>query len=362
MQQALDAALAVRGLTSPNPWVGAVAVRDGRVIAAGATAPPGGAHAEAAALEAARDGARGADVFVTLEPCAPFAGKRTRSCAERLVVAGVRRVIVALEDPDRNVTGRGIAILREAGVEVVMGDGAEAASRQLRPYLKHRQTGRPYVIAKFAASLDGRTATSTGDSKWITGEASRERVHQERAWVDAIMVGSGTVVADDPSLTARPGGELAARQPVRIVLDSRGRMSPGARLFREPGRTIVATTSNAPGDWKRGIDAAGAQLVECEAGDAGLNLEQLLAALGERGILSIWAEGGGTLLGSLFAGRHIDEVWAFLAPVIIGSEGRPAVAWSGARTMADVLRLEDVEMEQLGSDVLVHGYTGWWRP
>ncbi len=362
MRHALSGARMVRGQTSPNPWVGASLVAGGQVIATGVTSPVGGPHAEAAALQLAGSRARGADVYVTLEPCAPFEGKRTQPCAEALIAAGVRRVVVAIEDPDPKVRGRGIQMLREAGVEVSIGDGAEAALELLRPYVKHRQTGLPYVISKFAASLDGRTATRTGDSKWITGEAARERAHKERAWVDAIMVGSGTVVADDPSLTARPGGELAQRQPVRIVLDSRGRISPDAKLFREPGTTIVATAGGAPAEWKRSIAAAGAQVLECEASGAGLNLDQLLAALGKQGILSIWAEGGATLLGSLFEGHHADEVWAFLAPMVIGSDGRPAVEWRGATTLTEALRLEDVVTEQLGRDVLVRGYTGWWRP
>ncbi|MGH2633535.1 MAG: bifunctional diaminohydroxyphosphoribosylaminopyrimidine deaminase/5-amino-6-(5-phosphoribosylamino)uracil reductase RibD, partial [Tepidiformaceae bacterium] len=263
MKRALAAAHAVRGFTSPNPWVGAVVVRDGEVLSVGATSPPGGAHAEAAALAGAHD-ASSSDVYVTLEPCAPFPGKRTPPCAQALVDAGVRRVVVALEDPDPNMRGRGIALLRAAGVEVETGDGAGEALAQLRPYIKHRQTGLPYVIAKFAASLDGRVATASGDSKWITGQAARDRAHEERAWVDAIMVGSGTVLADDPALTARPGGEAAAHQPVRIVLDGRGRVAPEAALFRQPGHTIVATSQGASRSWKAAIAAAGAQLIECE--------------------------------------------------------------------------------------------------
>lgn len=362
MGRAIEAARSVRGSTSPNPWVGCVIARAGEVIATGATAPAGGAHGEAAALAIASERARGSDVYVTLEPCAPFPGKRTPPCAEVLIAAGVRRVFVALEDPDRHMRGDGIGMLRAAGVEVLVGDGSDEARELLRPYLKHRQTGLPYVIAKFAASLDGRTATRNGDSKWITGEAARERAHRERAWVDAVMVGSGTVLADDPSLTARPGGQLAPRQPARIVLDSRGRIPAEAALLRLPGKSIVATTTPASASWKRSIANAGAQIIECEGAEGGIELNQLLAALAERGILSIWAEGGATLLGSLFAGEHVDEVWAFLAPVIIGSEGKPAVAWQGASSMSDVLRLDGAQIEQLGPDVLVRGYTGWWKP
>lgn len=361
MLAALRAGLGVRGQTSPNPWVGAAIARDGSIVATGATEPPGGMHAEAAALAAAGD-ARGTAMYVTLEPCAPFEGKRTPSCAERLIRAGVRRVVMAIEDPDRRVRGRGAAILRQAGIEVTVGDGAAEATAQLRPYIKHRQMGLPYVIAKFAGSLDGRTATSTGDSKWITSEASRQVAHEQRMWADAIVVGSGTVLADDPALTARIGGELTPRQPLRIILDGSGRTPPGAAVFRQPGQSLVATSAEAPAGWKREIQAAGAQIVECERDKHGIRLEPLLAELGRRGILSVWAEGGATILGSLFEARLVDEVWAFLAPMVIGSNGRPAVQWDGPASIADSLRLEEATVAPSGSDVLVRGYTPWWRP
>lgn len=361
MQRALEAARGVRGRTSPNPWVGAALVRGGRVVAEGATAPDGGPHAEAHALAGTGTGT-GGTLYVTLEPCAPFSGKRTRPCAEAIIEAGVERVVVALLDAEPRVRGRGVEQLREAGVEVEVGDGAAEAEALLRPYLKHRGTGRPYVIAKFAATLDGRIAAAGGDSQWITGEAARERAHEQRAWVDAILVGSGTALADDPSLTARPGGEPAERQPLRVVLDGRGRLSPEAKLFSEPGRTLVATSHEASGEWKAAIAGAGAQMVECERDGAGLNLDQLLAALAERGVLSIWAEGGGAVLGSLFAGGYVDEVWAFLAPSIIGGDGVAAVGGAGVARAADAFRLRERSVEVLGEDILVRGYAGDWSP
>jgi diaminohydroxyphosphoribosylaminopyrimidine deaminase / 5-amino-6-(5-phosphoribosylamino)uracil reductase len=356
MRAALEAARRARGNTSPNPWVGAVVVRDGEVISTGVTSPPGGPHAEAAAL--AGVDARGADVYTTLEPCSPFEGKRTPPCSAALVAAGVKRVVVAIPDPDPQVSGRGLAIMREAGLEVEVGDGAAAAADLLRPYLKHRRTGLPYVIAKYAASLDGRTATGSGDSKWITGDAARDRGHEQRAWVDAVMVGSGTVLADDPALTARPGGALAPRQPVRVVVDSRGRTPLDARLFKEPGHVIVATTMASDTQWRAGVAAAGAQMVLCEAEESGLNLTQLMGTLGQRGILSVWAEGGSEVLGSLFAEDLVDEVWAFLAPKLLGADGRPAVAVRGPGLVQDAWTLEGVEVERLGDDVLVRGYVG----
>lgn len=360
MAEAIAAGERVRGTTSPNPWVGAVLVRDGHVIATGATSPAGGPHAEAAAL--AGIDARGADMYVTLEPCAPFEGKRTRPCAEAIIEAGVTRVVVALEDFDPRVGGRGLAAMRGAGIAVEVGDGRHQALASLRPYIKHRTTGLPYVVAKFAATLDGRTATGSGDSKWITSVASRERGHRERAKVDAVVVGIGTVLADDPALTARPGGELAAHQPARVVLDSRGQLSLDAQILRGPGQCIVATTREADGRWKDGVRGAGATVIECERGEHGIELRQLLRVLATRSILSVWVEGGGTLLGSFFDHDLVDETWAFIAPLIMGGDGRPAVGGKGVELVADAHRLRQVVVESIGEDVLVRGYTGAWDP
>ena len=361
MTEALALAGSVRGGELANPWVGAVVVRDGAVVARGATQPPGGLHAEAAAL--AGTDARGATLYVTLEPCAPFEGKRTPPCAEAIIAAGVSRVVVAMEDPHPQVAGRGIALLQAAGIEVELGDGRDEAIALLRPWLKVRETGRPYVIAKFAASLDGRIATERGDSKWITGEAARDLAHHQRAWVDAVLVGSGTVLADDPALTARPGGIAAARQPARVVVDARGRTPANARLFREPGRIVVATTGASDAQWRDAIGRTGAQVLLCEEGDgAGVNLQQLLQLLAQRGVTSVWAEGGGTLLGALFDAGLVDEAWAFLAPVIIGGRGLPAVAGRGVDLVADAWRLRDVVVERVGEDLLVRGFTGDWSP
>ena len=356
MKLALDAAKTARGRTSPNPWVGAVIVKGGNVIGTGATEAPPGRHAEAMALN--EIDARGADVYVTLEPCSPFPGKRTPPCAEALIRAGVRRAFVAMEDPDPGVAGSGIALLRIGGVEVQVGDGAEDARQLLRPYLKHRKLALPYVIAKFAASLDGKIATATGDSKWITGEAARELGHQQRAWVDAIMVGSETVIRDDPALTARPGGELAEHQPVRVVLDSRGRTPLHAQVLRQPGSTIVATTERSAKSWRDQVVATGGRVVMCEVDARGLHLEQLLPVLAASGIMSVWVEGGATLLGSLFDGGYVDEIWAFIAPMVIGGRGLAAIGGDGASSIADAWRLSDPTIETVGSDVLVRGYLG----
>ena len=362
MQAALDEAEAARGHVERTAWVGAAVVRDGRAIARARTSPSGGMHAEAAALAAAGEAARGSELYTTLEPCVAFEGKRNPPCVDALIAAAIGRVIVAIEDADVRVRGRGIAALRAAGVEVEVGDGREAATRLLRPYLKQRQRGVPYVTAKFATSLDGRTATGSGDSKWITGEAARERAHQARALADAVLVGSGTMLADDPALTARPGGQPADRQPMRVVVDARGRTPPEARLFKEPGPTVIATSQRAPANWKLALAERGAQIIECESDRRGVNLDQLLQTLAMRGVMSVWAEGGGTLLGALLERGHVDEVWAFIAPVIVGSDGLAAIRIEGTMSIADALRLSDVEVELLNPDVLIRGYTGSWSP
>jgi len=361
MQAALDAAAAIRGTTSPNPWVGAAVVRDGALVATGATEPPPGRHAERVALDRAGEAARGASLYCTLEPCVPFAGKRTPPCSQAIVAAGITRVVLALEDVDPRVSGAGIGLLRDAGIEVVTGDGAVEAADQLRPYIKHRTTGEPYVIAKFAASLDGRIATVAGDSHWITGEAARARVHEERARVDAIIVGSGTVLADDPALTARPGGAVAARQPLRVILDGRGRTPANAAVFRQPGRTVVWTGDASGPGWRAALVAAGAEVVAGEPGGGGVNLRQVMQALGRRGVLTAWVEGGAAVLGSVFEQEIADELQAFIAPKLIGGDGTPAVGAFGIAAVAEAVQLREISVERLGDDVLVRGFAGGWR-
>ena len=355
MSAAIRAALGARGRTSPNPWVGAVVVRDGRVVATGATAPYGGPHAEALALALAD--ARGATLYTTLEPCVAFEGKKTPPCAEAIVAAGVAKVVIAIEDPHGPVQGLGGAYLRERGIEVEVGDGAEAVTDLLRPYLKFRVTGRPYVIAKFAVSLDGKVGAPAAAVRWLTSEAARERAHHDRAWVDALMVGSGTVLADDPALTARPGGIEADRQPVRIVLDGRGQSPADARVFGQ-GTLVATSTSNR--EWRAAIAATGATVLELESGESGgVNLEQLLRVLGQRNVVSLIAEGGPTLLQSLFETERVDEVHAYVAPLLLGEAGLPLFPDGGR---FDPTTLRNVVVEPLHPDVLFRGYTGTWSP
>jgi diaminohydroxyphosphoribosylaminopyrimidine deaminase/5-amino-6-(5-phosphoribosylamino)uracil reductase len=312
MQQAITLASSVRGTTSPNPWVGCVIESaDGRVFP-GATEPPGGAHAEVVALRAAGDAARGATVWVTLEPCAHTG--RTGPCADALIDAGVARVVVSIEDPDPRVSGRGVERLRAAGIDVQVGEAAEEVRLQLAPYIKHRTTGRPWVLLKLGASLDGRTAAPDGTSQWITGGAARADTHRVRAESDAIIVGAGTVRADDPSLTVR---HVEGRDPLRVVL---GTVPPGAK---------VAPALEFQGE-----------------------LDDLLDELGGRGVLQALVEGGATVAGDFHRSGLVDQYVVYVAPAIFGGDdARPMFAGPGAPTIADVWRGTITGVTQLGGDV-----------
>jgi diaminohydroxyphosphoribosylaminopyrimidine deaminase / 5-amino-6-(5-phosphoribosylamino)uracil reductase len=355
MQRALALARQALGRVSPNPAVGAVLVRSGRVVGEGCTQPPGGPHAEIVALGQAGEAARGAALYVSLEPCCHHG--RTPPCTEAIIAAGVAEVHLATLDPDPNVNGSGRDQLAAAGIAVHVGEGEEEARRLNEAYIKHRTTGLPFVIAKFAASLDGRIAAASGQSRWISGPQTREWAHQQRVAVDAILVGVNTILVDDPQLTARPGGQEAERQPLRVVADSRGRTPPTARLLQGPGRVLIATSGRSDPSWRATMEAAGAEVLVLPCDGASLDLGALLRTLGERGILSLLVEGGGVLLGSLFDQGLVDKVQAVIAPLIIGAAEAPAaVAGRGAHRLADAWRLRGVTVERLGEDVLVTGY------
>lgn len=312
MLQAIDLAAAVRATTAPNPWVGCVIeAPDGRIFT-GATNPPGGPHAEAVALAAAGDAARGGTAWVTLEPC-PHVG-RTPPCADALIDAGIRRVVVGVEDPDPAASGLGLQRLRDAGVEVVVGVEAPAVRLQLAPYLKHRTTGRPWVVLKLGASVDGRTAAPDGSSQWITGGAARADAHQLRALSDAVVVGAGTVRTDDPSLTVR---HVEGADPLRVVL---GRAAPDAKV--QPA-------------------------LEFEG-----ELTDLLDQLGQRGVLQVLVEGGATVAGAFHREGLVDQYVFYVAPVIFGgSDARPMFDGPGAPTIADVWRGAFSAVVPLGADL-----------
>ena len=356
MERALALARDAVGSTSPNPAVGAVVVRDGEVVGEGHTQPAGQAHAEVVALRRAGARARDATLFVTLEPCSHHG--RTPPCTDAIIEAGVATVYASVIDPNPKVGGRGMARLREAGVSVEVGDGRDEAVELIAPHAKFIRTGTPLVTAKFAMSLDGKIATRTGDSKWITSAESRRYVHEMRARSDAIMVGIGTALADDPQLTARDAdGVPLPSQPLRVIVDSSGRLPSDAALLSQPGDTLVAMAREDAGARAR-LEAAGA-LVFAAGGDDRVNLGALLSELGRREITSVFVEGGGALLGSLFDEGLVDRVVGFVAPVIIGGAGALSpVGGSGAARMADVVRLSGARVERIGEDVVVMGSVG----
>ena len=355
MQRALALAGRALGRVSPNPAVGAVLVRDGRVVGEGFTRPPGGPHAEVVALEQAGEAARGSTLYVSLEPCCHQG--RTPPCTEALIAAGVAEVHMAMLDPDANVDGRGRKALEAAGIAVQVGEHEEEARRLNEAYIKHRTTGLPFVIAKFAASLDGRIAAASGDSRWISGPQSLEWAHEQRTTVDAIMVGANTILVDNPQLTARPGGQESERQPLRVVVDSAGRTPANARVLRGPGRALIATSGRSEPSWRQALEAAGAEVLVLPGDGDSLDLKALLKALAERGVLSLLVEGGGILLGSVFDQGLVDKVQAIIAPMIIGaSEAPAAVAGRGAQRLAQAWRLREVTVERLGEDILVTGH------
>ena len=355
MARALELARSAVGSASPNPPVGAVVVREGKVVGEGSTMPAGQAHAEVVALRQAGDLARGSTLYVTLEPCSHHG--RTPPCAEAVIGAGISEVHVSLIDPNPLVMGRGLEQLRQAGIHVEVGAGREQAQDIIAPHTKFVTTGTPLVTAKFAMSLDGKIATRTGDSKWISSAESRRYAHRLRAQSDAIMVGIGTVLADDPRLTARgdEGGAPLPRQPLRVIVDSNGRLPLSSALLHQPGSTLVAVTDDAE-ETRARLKSCGVDVVGAPGANGRVDLDALMTELGRREITSVLVEGGGTLLGSLFAARLVDRVVGFVAPVVIGGESAPSpVAGAGIERMSDALRLANVRIERFADDVAVIG-------
>jgi len=353
MSRAVEAGEHARRRTAPNPWVGCVLARDGVIIAEGASDPPGGPHAEVNALARAANAA-GATAYTTLEPCSHHG--RTPPCADALLEAGVARVVTALEDPDENVRGSGIARLRAAGVEVTVGVGAEQARRSLAPYLHQRATGRAFCLAKVAMSLDGRIAAADGSSQWITGVAARADAHELRADAQAVVVGSGTALADDPALTVRDVEPQPRVPPLRVLLDGRGRVPARGQLFdQELGATLVITTDGAAAGAVDAWRAAGAKVETVQPGHGGhgLDLGAVLALLGGHGVLQAMVEGGASVLGALAADALIDRLVAYVAPKVLGTDGLPAFGWSGPATLADARTLHLVGTTPISDDVRI---------
>ncbi len=353
MREALRIAEYARGRTSPNPLVGAVIVRDGAIVASGWHRAAGEPHAEIHALRMAGELARGATLYVTLEPCTHHG--RTGPCAEAVIAAGLARVVIALSDPNPLVAGRGIHLLTAAGIEVTTGICEDEARRQNEIFLKWVTTKRPFVTLKTAMTLDGKIASHTGASQWITGAAARARVHAYRNEYDAILVGIGTVLADDPSLTTRLE-HGTGKNPLRIVLDSEARTPLDAKLVADGAApTIIVVSERADHRRVNLLRACGAEVVTL--GAQRVDIAALLDYLGARDITSLFVEGGAAVNWSLLAGGSVDKVHAFIAPMLMGGEtAKTPIGGTGFDSPQTALRLRDVTVEQLGADILVTGY------
>jgi len=353
MRRALELAARGEGRVEPNPMVGCVIARGAEIIGEGWHRRFGGDHAEIEALRLAGDRAAGATMFVTLEPCCHHG--KTPPCTEAILRAKIPRVVVAQRDPFPEVSGGGVAQLKEAGVEVDVGLLVEEARALNAPYLKLVETGRPWVIAKWAMTLDGKIATRTGSSRWVSCEASREIVHALRGRVDAIMVGRETARRDDPQLTARPPGP---RRALRVVADTRASLSSQSRLVRTAADVpvLVAVGRAAEETDRRRLTEAGCEVFVCNGDTHAARLDSLLEELGRRRLTNLLVEGGGRLLGSLLDARAIDEVHVFIAPKLIGgaAAGSP-IAGEGLERMSEALALDSPQWQQVGTDIYLHG-------
>jgi diaminohydroxyphosphoribosylaminopyrimidine deaminase/5-amino-6-(5-phosphoribosylamino)uracil reductase len=327
--------------------VGAVVVQSGQVVGEAWHRKAGTPHAEPLALGLAGEQAKGATLYVTLEPCC-HTNKRTPPCTGAITSAGVGRVVIAMLDPNPHVAGKGVSVLEGAGISVTLGVREQEARPLNEAYIKHITTGLPLVILKTAMTLDGRIATPTGQSKWITGEQARKVVHQTRHSVDAIITAVGTVAADDPSLTARVRGGV---DPVRVVIDPDFQSPPGSRVFTIPPRTILVTRNTSPG-----LDALKARGVEVLPYSGTLNMQWLMRELGAMGMTSVLIEGGGSLNAHALTDGIVDRVMFFIAPRIIGGKGSiPCVGGETFRPLEDAFRIEDMTVRRLGPDVLIEG-------
>ncbi|MBD0280829.1 MAG: bifunctional diaminohydroxyphosphoribosylaminopyrimidine deaminase/5-amino-6-(5-phosphoribosylamino)uracil reductase RibD [Thermoleophilaceae bacterium] len=359
--RAIELAAEARGRTSPNPMVGAVLVKGDRVIGEGITQPPGEAHAERIALAASEEDPAGATLYVSLEPCAHQG--RTAPCTDAILEAGVTRVVIASDDPTPKAAGRGPGILRDEGVEVRFVDGeiAEAARLLNQPFRKHARTGRPLVVFKSAMSLDGKVATRTGDSQWISGAASRARAHRWRAESDAVAVGIGTAMHDDPQLTARVEG--VARQPRRVVFDCEGRLPLTSRLVRGAADVPVTVICGraASRTAVQALEAAGVDVIVATGPVESARVESALDQLGARDVQSLLLEGGPHLAGAFLEAGEIDEVRIFVAPLVIGGrEARTTIEGLGVGEIASATRAIAVEVDRIEDDVLVIGRLREW--
>jgi len=353
MQRALDLARQGLGRTAPNPAVGAVVVRDAAIVGEGFHARAGQPHAEIVALQQAGELARGAELYVTLEPCCHHG--RTGPCTEAIIDAGITRVSIGTVDPNPRVSGKGVVQLQAAGIDVAEGPCQAECRELIAPFAKHLRTGLPYVVYKAAMTLDGQTATANGESKWISSEKSRDLVHQLRNQVDGIMVGAGTVVLDDPKLTARPSGP--ARDPVRIVFDGSLSTAPQATVYTQASKagTLLVTAEGQPPEKLRPYRNSGAEIVLVGRRDDGLNLHEALRKLAARNLHSLMLEGGSHLAAAMLKAELIDRVMIFVAPIMVGGHGRSLFAGSGVTRLSEAYRLQQVQVRQVDEDLLLEG-------
>jgi len=357
MRLCLEKAAGGAGRVSPNPLVGAAVVRSGRLIASGHHARFGGRHAEVVALRRAGARARGATLYVTLEPCAHHG--KTPPCVEAIVASGIRRVVAAMGDPHPLVDGRGFRALRRAGVTVSRGTLAPEARELNEAYVTALREGRPMVTLKAGMSLDGKTATAAGESRWITSEASRRAGHRLRAAHDAILVGIGTALADDPRLSVR--GRASGRQPLRVVLDSRLRLPDRARMLRSAGGEVIIYTAGSSRRKGR-LEKEGARVIRAGRGRGGVNLGRVLRDLAGRGVHSLLVEGGSEVAWSFLRARLVDRIAFFIAPRILGGrESIPVVGGDGARRLSDGFKVRALRAGLIGGDLLLTGRVGSGR-
>jgi len=359
MKMALDLAVKGLGFTSPNPMVGAVIVKGDHVVGTGYHQAAGKAHAEVNAIDDAGISADGATLYVTLEPCNHTG--RTPPCTEKILTAGIRRVVVAMQDPNPDVSGGGIDYLTSRGVDVTIGVCEDKARRLNEVFSKYIKTKRPFSIVKCAATLDGRIATRTGDSRWVTGEASRNFVHQVRHAVDAIMVGIDTVVKDDPSLTTRLDKSLAGkgRDPVRVVLDTHLRIPETAKLLQldSDSDTLLVTGSAVSGHKKAKIERKGARVVESPLKDGLIDLDRLMDQLGALELTSLLIEGGSRVIASALTAGIVDKIFFFYAPKILGGDdGVPICQGPGPALMDHSIPVKDIRVKRFDNDVMIEGY------